>query len=245
MGTSDTPLSNEELKVLFDKLAQNADYLISNPETIETAKNTGLAIKSKFIKNEDFLEELFESKKKLSQELIKELVQIDQSIANSTLHSLYEELREAFVLGIFGSSITLALIYLELGFKYRLYAKRKDSDPNASWDAIEQMDLKATVQALYRANLLTKEQKEELEEFNTEVRNKYIHYNIKAIVADMVLTELPAVNLVSGTIEVHKNVVASEMPIVWFSAKKVKDKKTAPRIVNYCIKWVNEILSNK
>lgn len=229
------------IKAQFDKFAQNADYLIASPNSLENAKNMGIAIESKYISNDDFLDELFRNKKTLSQSLIQQISQIDHKIANGTLRALYEELRETFVLGIFGAAITLALIYLELGLKYRLFAKRNEADPNTKWDSIELLDFKATVQSLSKFNLLTKTQKAELDKFNSEVRNKYIHYNIKAIVSNMVLKELPALNLETGKIEIHLNVNAAKMPAVWFSAKKVKDRTLAREIINYCISWVNKL----
>ena len=204
-----------DLKDIFDKLASNSDYFIANPSAIEEVKKAGLPIKEKFITNEEFIEELFLKKKEQSKELLKRFPLLDTSIANSTIQALYEELRETFTLGIFGSAIILSLILLELALKYRLFKERLKSNPNTTWELIEQIDLGATIKGLEKAKLITLEEKKKLDEFSVTTRNPYIHYNIKKLVSDMILTELPAVELATGKITIHKNVIASEIPAIW------------------------------
>jgi hypothetical protein len=59
----------------------------------------------------------------------------------------------------------------------------------------------------------------------------------------MILGELPSININTGVITIEKNVKPAERPYLWFSAKRVLDKKIVVNIVNFSIMWVNKFLS--
>jgi hypothetical protein len=233
---------SKDLQKKLDELVKNSDYIVSSPDTIEKLKAQGLPIKSVFTTYNDYLDKLFVTRRKLADSLIKELPILDADIANTTAQSLYEEIKETFVLGIPGAGITLSLILLELSLKYRLFDKRLEDDPNSSWDHIEMLDFTNAVSELYKKKIITKKEKNTLDEFNLNVRNPYIHYNIKKLVKDMVLSELPAVNVETGDVTIHRDVKPSNYPHLWFSAKRVLDKKAINQYVGFCINWANKLL---
>ena len=226
----------------LDELVKQADYMIASPDTIESMKKKGLPIKSTFITYKEYLDKLFTNKRKISEELINKLPHLDDSIANSTVQSLYDELRECFVLGIPGAAITLALILLELALKYRLFEERKKSDPNSSWEEIEKLDFASTVSDLGKKGIITTDEKKRLDEYNIKIRNPYIHYNIYKLIKDSVLKELSSVDINTGEVTIHKNVRPADKPFLWFSAKKVRDRKEIIPLTNFCINWVNKVL---
>lgn len=233
----------KDLKDKLDELVKNSDFIVSSPETIERLKKQGLPIKSTFTTFEEYLDNLFKERRRLASDLVKDLPKLNENIANGTIQSLYEEIKETFVLGIPGAAITLSLILLELALKYKLYEKRLESDPNSSWDHIEQLKLKDTIQELKNKGVLTKKESNALNEFNDTIRNPYIHYNIKELIKDMEISELPSLNVETGEITVLRNVKPAENTFLWFSAKKVLDKKSAKNRVGFCIDWTNKLLS--
>lgn len=235
----------KNLKDKLDQLVKNSDLIVSSPETMERLKKEGLPIKSTFITYEEYLDKLFEARREIATDLIKELPLLDEGIANATVQALYEEIKEAFVLGIPGAGITLSLILLELGLKYRLFSKRLEDDPNSNWDYIEQLNLRSTIKELKSKDLISEQEKQDLEDFNNKVRNPYIHYNIKYLIKDMEISELPELNVETGELKIHRNVKPANINSLWFSAKKVLDKKTVKYHVDFCISWVNKLLGGK
>lgn len=234
---------DDDLKKKLDELVKHADYIVSNPDTLEKMKAKGLPIKSVFTTYNEYLDKLFEEKRKISDSLIKKLPRLDENIANATIQSLYDELKQCFVLGIPGAGITLAVILLELTLKYRLFEERVKSDKNSPWEHIEQLDFTKVVNTLKNQKVISLEEKKELDKFNEETRNPYIHYNIKKLLKDVVATELPSINIETGEVVIHRNVKATDYPHLWFSAKKVRDKQSVESIVNFCIFWGNKLLS--
>ncbi len=114
----------KDLNDKLDELVKNSDYIISNPDTIKRLKEQGLPIKSVFTTYGNYLDKLFAERKKLASELIKDLPKLNDNLSNGTVSALYEEIKESFVMGIPGASITLSIILLEFGLKHRLYEKR-------------------------------------------------------------------------------------------------------------------------
>lgn len=226
----------------LNELVKQSDLFVSSPETIERLKARGLPIKSIFITYKEYLEKLFTEKRKIADDLIGKLPILDANIANATIYALYEELKECFVLGIPGAGITLSVILLETALKYRLFEERSKKDQNSKWEDIEQIDFKRTINDLFSQKVITKEEKKELNDFNLETRNPYIHYNIKRLVKDMILQEMSSVDIETGVVTKLKNIKPSEYPSLWFSAKRVLDKKTIVLVSTFCVDWVNKIL---
>lgn len=233
--------NNEELIKKLDELAKKSDYIISNPETIKAIKGKGLPVNSVFETYEQYLDKVFNEKRAKASEIVKNIPHLSDSIANATLQSLYDEFRETFVMGIFGASIILCVIMLELALKYKLFDKRIQDDPNSLWEDIEKRDFTATINELKRKGVLSEAERKELESFNVDVRNPYIHYNVQKLLKGMVLAELPAVNVNTGEVTVYKDVDVAQKPFLWFSGKKVLDKTQVINISHFVINWVNKI----
>lgn len=231
------------LKDKLDELAKNSDFIVSSPDAIERLKAQGIPIKSTFITYKEYLDKLFEEKRKVAEKLIEDLPRLDERIANATIQSLYDEIKETFILGIPGAGITLSLILLELSLKYRLFNKRLEDDPNSKWDYIEQIDFTKTVNALRNKEIISPKEKKELEKFNLEVRNPYIHYNIKKLIKGMKITKLPSINIETEEVTIHHNVKPESNTYLWFSAKRFLDKKLIKSYAGYCIGWANKLLS--
>lgn len=233
----------DDLQKKLDELVKQSDLIVSSPDTIEKLKARGLPVKSIFITYKDYLDKLFVEKRKIADGLIKKLPHLEENIANATIQALYEELKECFVLGIPGAGITLSVILLELALKYRLFEERINEDPNSKWEHIEQIDFTKSVNDLFAKKVITKKERTQLDDFNLNTRNPYIHYNIQKLVKDMILQELSSVNIETGEVTKLKNVKPSEYPSLWFSAKRVLDKKTIIIVTTFCINWANKLLA--
>lgn len=233
-----------DIKKKIDKLVKNADFLVASPESIEAMKLHGLSVESKFITYKEYLDKIFHEKRKLADSVVNKFPLLDKSIANATVQSLYEEVKECFVLGIPGACITLSSILLELSLKYCLFKERKKTDPNCKWSDLEKRNMSYVIKALFDKKIITKDETIDLNNFEIEVRNPYAHYNIEKLLKDMIIGKIPSINIETGEVIEHRNLKASEHPHLWFSGKRVLDKKTVISIVTFSIHWVNKILKN-
>lgn len=235
---------DKKLEEILNKLAQNSSFISASPETIAKLRERGLPIKSTFTTYREYLDKLFAEKRRIADEMINKFPSFSDKIAHSSVKSLYEEIRECYALGLFGATITLSVVFLELGLKYRLHRARMKHDPSSSWDIIEKINLTQTINGLRKLDIITEEDKRALDDFNVTIRNPYAHYNIQKLVQDLMITELPVVKTETGEVEVLKNVKIVEKPYLWFSGKKFLDKKTVDPILGFCVGWINKVLGS-
>lgn len=235
----------QKLEQILKKLANNMGdrgFIVANPETIKKLKAKGLPFQSKFITYKEYLDKLFEDKRKLADELIGNFPPISDKVAHSAVRALYEQVRECYALGIFGATITLAGVLLELSLKHRLYKERALHNSKYQWEEIEKFNFTNTVSGLKKAGILSNEERDVLNNFNLEVRNPYVHYNIKKLVKDVMIRELPVVKTETGEKEILQNVKLVERPYLWFSGKKFLDESQVNNVLNFCIGWMNKVL---
>lgn len=234
--------NTEKLKKKLDELAKDASFIIVNPETLEKLKGKGLPIESRFITYKEYLNKLFDEKRKIADDIIGNFPAISEKLANASVKSLYEEVRECYALGLFGATITLSVILLELSFKYKIFSEREKSDPSARWEEIEKLDFTASVKNLKNLGKITEPEKKELDKFNTEIRNPYIHYNLRKLVNGVFVEKMPMIDTATGEIKTLENVDVSKHQYLWFSGKKFRDKREVDGILQFCIGWMNRIL---
>lgn len=234
---------SDDIQKKIDEMVKNSDMFIATPDVIKNLQENGLPIKSILTTYQEYLDKLFAERRKIANSLVDKFPHLDERVANGTITSLYEELKECFVMGIPGASITLSIILFDIAAKFRLFDERKKTNPEASWKPIEDLHLREVMLELKDYSVITEGEKTELLEFNKEIRNNYLHYNIQKLVKDMILGELPSINVNTGEVTIEKNVNPGERPYLWFSAKRVLDKKTVILHVNFSIKWVNKFLA--
>lgn len=233
----------DDIQKKLDEMVKNSDMFIATPDVIKNLQEKGLPIKSVLTTYQEYLDKLFAERRKIANEFVDKLPHLDEGVANGTITSLYEELKECFVMGIPGASITLAIILFDIAAKFRLFDERKKENPKTSWKPIEDLHLREVIIELAGYSVITEDEKMELLEFNKEIRNNYLHYNIQKLVKDMILGELPSMNVDTGVVTIERNVQPAERPYLWFSAKRVLDRKTVILRVDFSIKWVNKFLA--
>jgi excisionase family DNA binding protein len=232
----------KNIKDKMDEMAAFTDYIVANPDTIEKIQQKKLPIQSKFISYEEYLDKLFIEKRKKASELIKKLPLLDEKLGSATAMALYNEFRECFVLGVNGAAITLAIVMLDYASKHRLFKEKTKITPDIGWTSVEGLQLGETVKKLKEVGVITEDEEAQLLKFNSKIRNSYMHYKIQELIKDMVILELPSINIQTGEVTIHKNVDVKTMPHLWFSAKKKRDAETVAEISAFCISWVNRLL---
>lgn len=237
------PIKDPALQKKIDELVKNSDYFIASPDTITQMHEIGEPVREVVTPYKQYLDELFAKRRKVADELVLQLPHLDNQVANGSVTFLYEELKECFVMGIPGASIVLAILLLDLAAKLRLFQERKTADSESKWEPIEKMHLREVILELRDHGAITDKEEAKLLEFNKDVRNNYLHYNIQKLVKEMILTELPSINFQTGEVKTEYNVKPADRPELWFSAKKVLDRQSLVIRVTFCLDFVNSILT--
>jgi len=236
-------LKDPELQKKMDEFVKNSDYLIASPDTIIQMQADGEPVKEVITPYKQYLDEIFAKRRKVADELVLKLPHLDRQVANGSVTFLYEELKECFVMGIPGASIVLAILLVDLSAKLRLFRERNTENPQSKWEPIENMHLREVILELRDHGAITDKEEKKLLEFNMDVRNNYLHYNIQKLVKEMILTKLPFINFQTGEIKIEYNVKPADRPELWFSAKKVLDRQSLIIRVTFCLDFVNSILT--
>lgn len=216
---------------------------LASPDTFEMMKEKGLPANKITQSYSDYLDELFKKRREEAEERVKQIPLLDETIANATVTSLYEEFKECFVMGINGASIVMAILLLDLSAKYKLHEARKTKNHNASWKPIEDMQLGDVIRELRILDVISNDEENSLLAFNRHIRNNYLHYNVQKLVKDIIAEQLPSVNIETGEVTVEFKVRPAERPELWFFAKRVLDKQSLIDRTSYCIGWVNKLLN--
>lgn len=235
---------SKDIKKKLDILSEYADYIIANPETIKNLQEKNLPFNSQVITYENYLDRLFKEKRVKAEIRIKNLPLLDSNIGNPQISALYDEFRECFVLGVNGAAITLAIILLEYACKYRLLISKGKTPSASGWKSVDGLLFKETIEKLYIKKAINDFEKEQLLSFNDDIRNNYMHYKIRKIIKDMIILELPKLNVKTGEIVIQKDVDVKKIPQLWFSAKKRNDEIMIISIASFCIDWTNKLIKD-
>ncbi len=237
-------MNDEDIQRKLNELAKNSDVMIASPDTIANLQGRMSGFSSKFETYQEYLDKLFAEKRAASYDLLNQLPDLDPIIANPTASALYEEVRQCAVMGIPGATITQAVILLEHAARHRLWEMRLESDPHARWEDVELLNLGDCVKELKKKGVINKSESKRLVDFNENVRNPYLHYNIKRLltIEGVTITELPSINVKTGETTILKDVSVPDMPQLCFSAKRVMDKVAWRIKAEFVMHWVNTFL---
>lgn len=142
-----------------------------------------------------------------------------------SIKSLYNEIREAIILGLNGGAITLCGILVEHVLKYATYTveiggfAKYDS---AKADEFERFTLGPAIDRAAKAGLLTPDDIDKLRYFKDNYRNPYNHYNLKKITSNYYIEDVHVLDTNSGDVEV-RNIAAKDDPIIQAQAKPRAD----------------------
>jgi len=230
------------LEKALDKASIGATHIVSSPETIKKMKADGLPIEERFITYEEYFEKLITEKRKDAIVLLRQLPTLDNTIANSVISTIYEEIRASFGLGIFTSSIFNSIIMLEYALRICVFEGRLINDPNSKWEDVEKLKMKNLIGFLKRTEIIDDKEKDILNDFNDNFRNPYLHINIHKMIKGIYANGVRKIDTATNEVTVEDNVDVSKHRQFWFLAKKIYDKTYVLHVLNFCIHWTNKLL---
>jgi len=211
-----------DIKEIIDKLSEDSDKIIANPETIEKLRSRGLPIKDI---PSPTISELFDQRKEHALQIAAHLPPLPEGLS-PTIQTLYQEIRECIFFGCNGAAITLSGILIEFVLKRVAYAKEsggyQNYDPKA-WDEFEDMDLSSAINRAKRAGILDSKMAKRLHAFRKEIRNSYSHYNIQKITEHVIAEKVKVLNTETGEYE-ERDLEARDNPSIQTVVKPIVDK---------------------
>lgn len=219
-------------------LVKGSTHIISSPKTIQALQAKGVKFDKPVIKTTDqFIDELFEQRKKIALSNIGEFPRAPQ-IAIPTIGFLYDEIRECILFGLNGAAISLSAVLVEFSLKHAIVKKKsKELYDKSEWGRIENIELGPTIKKARELDIIDDKAKEALISFKNTIRNPYLHYNIKRITKDVAANKVKKVNINTKEVE-EKNMLAKDNPILWGFAKKFVDRERVLDIFVFTDKFV-------
>lgn len=235
-------VNNHDLGRVLDDTVQGATHIVSSPDTLEELKAKGIPIEERFIKYQDYFDNLVEEKRKNAIILLERLPLLDKTIYNSIISSIYEEVRASFGLGIFTSTIFNAILLLEFALRDRLYQEYLKTNPKYLWEQMENVRMKGLIIRLVKRKVITKKEAEILQDFNDKFRNPYLHINVQEMITGIYADNVQSVNIKTGKVTKQNGVDVSKYRQFWFLAKKMYDKTFVLKVLDFCVGWTNNLL---
>jgi hypothetical protein len=218
---------SSDINELLGKYAKDATQFIATPETIDQMVKNGLKLdKKEPITNEQYVEQLFKGRQDQAKKLVKQLPAPPQ-IALPPITSLYAEIVECILFGLNGAAITLSAVLVEFAIKHAIvdHTKGVEVYDKKEWDRIEAKELGKVIDEAAKLKLFKPDEVKRLKTFKNQVRNPYLHYNIKKITTGTVMPEASAYDLKTKTIVKKYNLKAEDNPFLWQMAKKHIDEQ--------------------
>jgi hypothetical protein len=217
---------------LLAGLAKNVTQIVSNTGTIEKMAKAGIKIDQKLqVSNAEYIESLFETRKAKALETIKKFPP-PPKIALPPITSLYDEIRECILFGLNGAAISLSAILVEFSLKHAIVDRTKgvETYDKDEWDRLENKELGPVIKEVEQLDLLDTDSIAQLRRFKNEVRNMYLHYNIKKITTGAVMEQAVRYDMESGKIVTEYNLKAEDHPFLWQMSKQKVDEQSVMNI---------------
>lgn len=226
----------KDINQFLTDLVNGSTHIISNPKTIKDLMEKGVKFDqpSTSKSTEELIADLFEKRKQQALELkIYNNFPPAPNIAVPTITSLYDEIRECILFGLFGAAISLSSVLVEFSLKHAIvkYNKGHQYDKQ-EWDRIENMELNDVIVEAKKLHILNKTWVKMLESFRDDLRNPYLHYNIKKITKNVVAGKTKRVNINTQQV-IEEDIIAEDNPITWTLAKKFVDKEHVLKVFNF------------
>lgn len=216
-----------DINKFLTNLVKGSTHIIASPKTIKDLMAQGAKFDVPVNKTtEELINDLFEARKKQILDLkIYEKFPEVPNIPVPTILSLYNEIKECIVFGLNGAAISLSAVLVEFALKSAIvryhyghtYSKEE-------WDRIENMEMDEAIIEAKSLGILNPIWLKVLGDFRDDVRNPYLHYNIKKITKKVVAGKTKRTDLKTGQ-TTEENILAEDNPIVWTLAKKFVDKE--------------------
>lgn len=216
-----------DINQFLSNLVKGSTHIIASPKTIKDLIAQGAKFDLPTNKTtEELIVDLFENRKKQALELkIYEKFPPIPNIPVPTIKSLYDEIRECILLGLNGAAISLSAILVEYALKNAIVRFHHGHVYNKlEWDRVESIEMNEAINEAKSLGILNSIWFKILGEFRDDVRNPYLHYNIKKITRKVVAGKTKRTDLKSGQ-TTEQDIPAEDNPIVWTLAKKFVDRE--------------------
>jgi len=151
----------DELNKLLEEASKGSTQIVASPDTIKKLVEKGV-LKKTFITYQNYSDKIYKDRKKDAVSMLSKLPLLDETIADSVLTSIYEEILVSIAFGILTSAIVNSIMLLEYSMRTRLYKEIQKSDPNSEWFKLERMDMDALIQGLSKYKIINNNDKKSL-----------------------------------------------------------------------------------
>lgn len=216
-----------DINQFLSNLVKGSTHIIASPKTIKDLIAQGAKFDLPTNKTtEELIVDLFEARKKQALELkIYEKFPPVPNIPVPTIRSIYDEIRECILLGLNGAAISLSAILVEFALKNAIVRFSHGHTYNKQeWDRVEDMEMNEAIIEANKLGILNSIWLKVLNDFRDDVRNPYLHYNIKKITRNVVAGKTKRTDLKSGK-TTEEDILAEDNPVVWTLAKKFVDRE--------------------
>lgn len=213
-----------DINSLLTELARGSTHIISKPETIKELQKQGVKFDApKITTPEDAIKALFTQRESVAMTNLAQFP-TPPNIAIPTIGFLYDEIRECILFGLYGAAISLSAVLVEFSLKHAIIRKKCDDKYDKSeWDRIESIELGPIISEAKQLGVVGDEMGKRLKLFKNDVRNPYLHYNIKKIINGVVTRKVKRFDIKTHQVD-EVDLDASDNPFVWSFAKKFVDK---------------------
>lgn len=214
-----------DLDDFLANISTGATHIITSPKTIDELQKKGVKFDNKKQRTADqIIENLFQERKENAISSVSKFPNAPD-IAIPTIGFLYDEIRECILFGLNGAAISLSAVLIEFALKHAIIQKlRGNTYDKSEWDRLENTELDPTIGEAYKLKLIDNKTKEALVSFKNNIRNPYLHYNIKRITKDVVARKVTKVDTRTRKSEVV-DLPAEDNPVVWGFAKRFADRE--------------------
>ncbi len=212
-------------EILSELASQGFDGILS-PTTEERLEKRGIQLpRPPKLTLEQSIDLIFSEARKQKALAIARTLPQPPDIPVPSIQSLYNEIREAIILGLNGAAITLCGILVEHALKYATY-KVEIGDfakyDSAKADEFERFALASAIDRAAKAGLLTPDDTHKLRRFKDTYRNPYNHYNLKKITSNYYIEGVRVLNANTGDVEV-RDIAAKDDPVIQAQVKPLAD----------------------
>lgn len=218
----------EDINEILAPYTKDATQFIASTSALQHLFDKGLKLDEHIPESsDDYLDRVFDERKKAAKEIIDKLP-AHPNIALPPILSLYSEIKECILFGLNGAAISLSAVLVEFAIKHAIVDRSSGVEiyNKAEWTRVEKMELGPVIAEAEKLKLFDEDGIKQLVKFKKDIRNPYLHYNIKEITKDVVMTEAFAYNIATNKMEKKYNLKAEDNPFLWQLGKEKVDEET-------------------
>lgn len=237
----------ENINTLLTKLLKEsgATVIIVNPDTLAGLQKDGLKLdQPTTITSQELVNKLFEIKKKSALDVLN-IIPALPNIPIPTIGFLWEEITECVLFENNGAAISLSSILVEYALKQAIIRKKHGNQYEVTeWDRIEKIEFGLAIKEAEQLSILDITAKKRFQDFKDQIRNPYLHYNIKKLTRGVGANKVKKLNVKTQEVEdVHLD--TENDPILLPYAKKFIDKNRLKEVLDFTCYAIDLLLNNK